>query len=176
MLRHNSTIRIREKICVNCGRPCQWFSKKRCQQCAKVEDFYAREERELAKDEGLSELITRLDSLVSKWVRYSAVGLDGLVECYTSRKRFKPSELDAGHYISRNCMYLRFDLRNIRPQSRTDNRFKYGLQAEYGKRLEEDHPGITEILLEESKIIHRWSREELRQMILEYENKLKNLK
>lgn len=173
---YNSTIRVKQKICVSCGKPCYWFSKKRCQQCAKIEDFHAKDAELQAKEDGLPELIERLDALVSKWVRYSAVGSDGLTECYTSRKRFKPADLDAGHYISRNCMFLRFDLRNIKPQSRVDNRGKYGMAAEFGKRLEEDNPGITEILLEESRIVHHWSREELKAMILEFEQKIKVIK
>jgi len=170
---YNSLIRIKEKVCISCGRTCVWFSKKRCQQCAKIEDFHAREAKEIEQEDGLPELIERLDTLVSKWVRYSAVGPDGLVECFTSGKRYKPEELDAGHYITRNCMYLRFDLRNIKPQSRGDNRYRYGLAAGFGKRLDEENPGITEILLEESRIVHHWSREELRSLISEYTQKLK---
>lgn len=173
---YNSTIIPKQKICVSCGKPCYWFSKKRCQQCAKIEDTHAKIAASQMEEDGLPELIDRLDSLVSKWVRYSAVGSDGLVECFTSRKRYKPEDVDAGHYISRNCMFLRFDLRNIKPQSRGDNRYKYGLAAEFGKRLDEENPGITEILLEESRIVHRWSRDELKQMILEFERKLKQLK
>lgn len=172
----NSTIRLKEKICISCGKPCIWFSRKRCAQCAKVEDFHAKEVQIMEQDDLLPELIERLDTLVSKWVRYSPVGPDGLVECFTSRKRYMPEDLDAGHYISRNCMYLRFDLRNIKPQSRGDNRYKYGLAAEFGRRLDEENPGITEILLEESRIIHKWSREELKDMIVEFTQRIKQLK
>lgn len=171
---YNSTIRVKQKICVSCGKPCIWFSKMRCQQCAKIETFHAREEKE-QQEEGLQDLINDLDTLVSKWVRYSAVGSDGLVECYTSGKRFPPQDLDAGHYITRSCMFLRFDPRNIKPQSRIDNRAKYGMAAEFGKRLELEHPGITEILLEESRIVYKWTREELRSLISEYTIKLKQL-
>jgi hypothetical protein len=172
---HNSTILPKKKICESCGKPCYWFSRRRCKDCSRIEDTHAKIAAAVAEEEGLPELIDRLDTLVSKWVRYGAMGPDGLTECFTSRKRYKPSELDAGHYVTRACMYLRFDLRNIKPQSRVDNRGKYGLAAEFGKRLEEENPGITEILLEESKIIHKWSRDELKQMILEFEQKLKTL-
>ena len=145
-------------------------------ECAKIEDAHAKIVVHQMDDAGLPELITKLDDLVSKWVRYSAVDEDGFVECYTSRKKYRPAELDAGHYITRNCMYLRFDLRNIKPQSRLHNRHKYGLAAKFGRRLEKDNPGVTEILLEESKIIYKWSRSELEQMISEYTQKVKSLK
>jgi len=148
-----------------------------CRDCATVNSFHKRLSKIEEQEDGLPELINRLDFLISKWVRYSAKGADGLTECFTCRKRYNPSELDAGHYITRDCQYLRFDVaRNIRPQCRHDNRGKYGLAAEFGKRLEEENPGSTEILLEESRIIHKWTRDELKQMILDFEQKLKQLK
>lgn len=174
--RHNSTIGIKLKACKSCGFPRQIFSRGRCSDCARIEDTHSKIAAAQEHDDLLPELIERLDGLVSKWVRYSPVGSDGLVECFTSRKRYKPEDIDAGHYISRNCQYLRFDLRNIKPQSRGDNRYKYGLAAEFGKRLDEENPGITEILLEESRIIHKWSREELKAMIVEFSQRIKQLK
>src|ERR1700749_464819 len=137
---YNSTIIPKKKDCVSCGRSSYIFSHGMCKSCATVNSYHNRLAKLTGQEEGLPELIERLDALVSKWVRYSAMGPDGLTECFTSRKRYKPSELDAGHYISRNCMFLRFDLRNIKPQSRSDKRFKYGLAAEFGKRLEEENP------------------------------------
>ncbi len=126
---------------------------------------------------GLPEIIEKLDDLVSQWVRYSAVDEYGLVNCYTCSKRFKPADLDAGHYVTRECMYLRFDTsRNIRPQCHICNRSNYGMAATFGKRLELEMPGVTEILLEESRLVHKWNRDELKQMILEFEQKIKQLK
>jgi hypothetical protein len=133
-------------------------------------------EREI-KEGGLQDLITDLDVLVSRWVRYSAVKTDGFVKCYTCTKRLLPPDMDAGHYISRACMLLRFDVdRNIRPQCQTCNRTKYGKAAIFGQNLEKEKPGITEILLEESRIIMKWGRDELRAMISEFTEKIKNLK
>lgn len=129
------------------------------------------------KEEGLQDLIADLDALVSKWVRYSAVDKDGLVQCYTCRVKLPPAELDAGHYISRGCMYLRFDVaRNIRPQCRPDNRSKYGKAAIFGQNLEKELPNVTEILLEESRIVFKYSREELRSLISDFTSKIKTLK
>jgi hypothetical protein len=133
-------------------------------------------EREI-KEDGLQDLITDLDVLVSRWVRYSAVGPGNLVQCYTCSNKFPPSDIDAGHYISRGCMLLRFDVdRNIRPQCQICNRTKYGKAAIFGQNLEKERPGITEILYEESKLVYKWSREELRGLIAEFTQKLKNLK
>lgn len=171
----NSTIRVKEKVCINCGKPCIWFSRKRCQQCAKVEDFYAKEEK-IVKEDGFADLIEDLDALVSKWVRFGAIDEYGLVQCYTCSTRLPPAQMDAGHYISRKCFFLRFDAsRNIRPQCGTCNRAKSGKAAQFGKNLELEHPGITEILLEESYIITRWSRDELNAMITDFKQRVKQL-
>lgn len=175
---YNSTIIPKKKTCISCGRPCIWFSKKRCQQCAKVEDFHAKMAAFQEQEGGLPELIDRLDGLVSKYVRFSAPHNNSMeIECYTCGDWRARMVMDAGHYITRNCMYLRFDTnRNIRPQCHICNRSKYGMAPAFGKRLELEMPGVTEILLEESRIVHKWSREELKQMILEFEQKLKKVK
>jgi Bacteriophage Lambda NinG protein len=172
---YNSLIRVKEKICVSCGKPCFWFSRKRCQQCAKIEDFHAKEEKVLVED-NLQDLVNDLDVLVSRWVRLSAVDKHGTIQCYTCPQVDIPSEMDAGHYITRSCMYLRFDTaRNIRCQCRICNRAKYGKAAIFGQNLEKEMPGVTEILLEESRIVHRWGRDELRSLIIEFTQKLKTL-
>lgn len=175
---YNSTIKLKQKICISCGKPCVWFSKKRCLQCSKIESYHAREAKEVEQESGLPELIDRLDGLVSKYVRFSAPrDTDYNIECYTCGDKRLPALMDSGHYITRNCMYLRFDTtRNLRPQCHICNRSKYGMAAAFGKRLEEDMPGVTEILLEESRIVYKWSRSELQALISEFTQKVKSLK
>lgn len=173
--RHNSTIGIRMRPCKSCGRDSQIFSKGRCKSCSTIEDTHAKIAASSQEEDGLPELIDRLDGLVSKWVRFSAVSKTGVASCYTCDDFFLAENMDAGHYISRNCAYLRFDLRNIKPQCRSCNRHKYGMAAAFGKHLEIDMPGVTEILLEESRIVYKWSREEMRGLISEYTQKLRQL-
>lgn len=177
MMGHNSTIIPKQKICVSCGKPCFWFSKKRCRTCSTIEDTHARMNAIQEAEDGLPELIDRLDGLVSKYVRWSAPHNENMeIECYTCGDWRPRTVMDAGHYVTRNCMFLRFDVsRNIRPQCHICNRSKYGMAAEFGKRLELERPSITEILWEESRIVHKWSRDELQQMINEYTIKLKSL-
>lgn len=172
--RHNSTIGVKLKPCKSCGFSKPIFSRGRCADCARIEDTHAKIAAAQMEEDGLPELIDRLDGLVSKYVRWSAPHKDTLIECYTCGDWRPRMVMDAGHYITRACMYLRFDVaRNIRPQCPTCNRSKYGMAAEFGKKLEMEMPGVTEILLEESRIIHKWSREELRQMINEFTQKIK---
>jgi NinG protein len=175
-----STIRAKVGQCNFAG--CSYYGQLTKGQCPthywygirmkSAEKFVERE----IKEEGLQDLITDLDVLVSKWVRYSAVGPDNLVQCYTCPSKLPPAEMDAGHYISRASMFLRWDVtRNLRPQCQPCNRSKYGKAAVFGKKLEFEMPGVTEILLEESRIIVKWSREELRGMIADFTQKLKTL-
>lgn len=173
----NSTIAIKKKNCRSCGRMDYIFSRGRCKNCSRIEDAHKKEEIKV-KQEGLSDLIEDLDTLVSKWVRYSSDRDDaGLVKCYTCNDYWEPSKLDAGHYITRACMQLRFDVsRNIRPQCPTCNRSKYGTADAFADNLELEMPGVTDILLEESRIIYRFSRDELRGLIAEFTHKVKKLK
>lgn len=173
--RHNSTIGVKKKPCKNCGKDSIIFSRGRCKNCATVEDMHSKISAHQDQEDGISELEERLWDLVSKWVRYSAANEFGMVNCYTCGNYHKPSEVDAGHYITRGCKYLKFDLRHIKPQCKTCNQAKGGMAAAFGKHLEEEHLGITEILLEESHIIHSWSREELRGMIYDFTQKVKSL-
>ena len=149
-----------------------------CKDCATVNSFHKRLAKVTEEEVGLPELINRLDGLISKYVRFSAPINDRHeIECYTCGDWRPRTVMDAGHFVSRECMYLRFDVsRNIRPQCHICNRAKYGMAEAFRTRLEKDLPGIVDILLQESHIVHKWGRDELKQMILEYEQKTKNLK
>lgn len=172
MRAYNSLIRVKEKLCVSCGKPCVWFSKKRCVTCSKVESAMAQDEKEVMAEDGLPELIDDLDRLTSQYVKLKYLGKNGLIKCYTCPSELPVKEIDCGHYISRSCMYLRFDLRNLRPQCHTCNRSKYGKAAVFAQNLEIEFPGVTDILLEESRIVYKWSRSELKNLINELSQKI----
>jgi hypothetical protein len=176
MRQFNSTIRVKKKNCSRCGKPEYIFSRGRCKSCATIEDTLAREEADVEQEEGLPELIAELDALVSRYVRLKAADKDNLVECYTCGVKKPVGEMQASHYIPRGCMLLRWDIeRNIRCACKSCNEYKRGNLAEFGKRLEIEMPGVTEILLSESFTVYKYSRNELRDMILEYKKKLKEL-
>jgi hypothetical protein len=170
---YNSTLRVKEKLCVSCGKPCIWFSKKRCTTCARNESAMAQDEKETMAEDGLPELIDDLDRLVAQYVKLKYIGKDGLIQCYTCSSRLPVKEIDCGHYISRSCMYLRFDYaRNLRCQCHTCNRSKYGKAAVFAQNLEKELPGVTEILMEESRIVYKWTRHELKALISELSQKI----
>jgi len=69
--------------------------------------------------------------------------------CISCGKWFPYEELDAGHFISRNCLQLRYDERNVNVQCRLCNRFRNGEQALYAKGLDSKYgKGTSDELLD----------------------------
>lgn len=178
--RHNSTIAIKEKACSSCGRVGPIFSKGRCKQCSTVEGTQKRMEAETNKmisSEDLSGLIEDADAIVSLYVRLKAADELGNCQCYTCPKIAPYQELQCGHYIRRGNLLLRWDVdRNLRPQCSYCNCNKHGNLAKFAQNLERDQPGLPDILMEESVIVYKPSREEIRQIIAQYAPLVKSLK
>lgn len=172
---YNSTI-ISKKKNLSCGHYDYNFSKGRCKNCATIQDSLKRIADVEMSDVSFSDLVNELDTLVSNYVRNSAKDENGLVQCYTCPTKLSVAEMQAGHYISRNSMLLRFDYaRNIRPQCPYCNCGKHGNLSIFGQRLEQEHKGITEILYEESQVVYKYSKEELKSLIVEMKQKTKPL-
>lgn len=175
---HNSTIGVKKKICKSCGKPCYWFSKQRCQQCSTIETTQARMEQateHLIKEEDLQDLISDADTVVSRYVRMKDSDKDGNCQCYTCKTKLPWKQMQAGHYIKRSHLFLRWDAdRNIRPQCEYCNCHKRGNLAVFAQNLEKESPGLPDILYEESMLIYKPTRSEIRQVILEYTGKIKN--
>jgi NinG protein len=173
MRAHNSTIKVKQKICKRCGRQKFIFSKGRCQECAKIEGAAKDDERE--QEIEFATLVSDLDAVFSRYIRHKYADKDGMVKCYTCPSIEPINMIENGHYISRSHMYLRWDERNCRPQCNICNCMKHGNIAVYAKNLEIESSGITDILLEESRMVYKWSKNELQSMISEFSKRLKQL-
>lgn len=176
--RHNSTIRIKNKICKRCGLPKPIFSRGRCVDCARIEDALSRMEEDsdvTIKEDGLQELIKDADKIFSQWVRLQGADSKGICKCYTCGKKNHWLKMQCGHYIKRGNLFLRFDPRNCRIQCVNCNVFLDGNYAEFSKRLEIERPGIVEYLLEESRLVYKPTRDEISGVIKEYSSKLKQI-
>jgi len=174
-MRYNSTI-IPKKRKLDCGCFDYPFSKNRCKMHATIEDTHKRITEFVEKEEGLPELITEADELFSKYIRLKNADKNGNVICYTCGNELRWQDSQCGHYISRSCLFLRWDDRNVRVQDNFCNCIKHGNLAIFGQKLEQEHSGITEILYEESKIIYKPTREEMKNLITELKIKLKSWK
>lgn len=172
MRAHNSTIRLKKKPCKKCGIPSYIFSKGRCKECAQRDGVAKNDAKE--QEIEFAGLIEDLDTLFSQYIR-KKYSKDGLVKCYTCPTILPVEMMTNGHYISRKHLYLRWDERNCRPQCRICNCHEDGNIPAFKAYLELENKGITEILLEESRMVYKWSKNELQAMIADYSNKLKRL-
>ena len=175
MRAYNSTIKLKQKTCVSCGKPCIWFSRKRCKQCATVQDTIARDEEEQEVDEDLQGLVDDLDMWFSKFIRLYYADSKGFVLCYTSGRKMNWKQAQCGHFISRKHFATRWLPENCRPQSPTDNCLLDGNLEVFEKKLEEENKGIVSWLKEQAREVCKPTREQLKQLIVEYRSKVKIL-
>lgn len=178
--RNNSTIGIKNKTCIVCGRSDQpWFSKKRCKSCTTIQETQAKMEaatEQMIKEEDLSDIIKDLDAVFSQYIRLKYIKPNGLLNCFTCTLEKHWSLHQCGHYIKRQHLYLRWDERNCKPQCVTCNEFSDGNIPAFTRELEKESPGLTTILQEEMNLIHKPTKTELKQLIAEYAAKVKQLK
>lgn len=178
---YNSTIKKNLKNCVSCGKPCYWFSNKRCQNCARIEDTQKRMEEEtevVIAEEDLSGLIADADTIFSQYIRLKYANERGLVKCFTCPTVKHWTMVDNGHYVKRGHLMFRLDERNCRPQCKDCNgdQKTNGKQHIFAENLEKESPGVAEYLMDERKLVYKPTREEIRQIIAEYTPKVLALK
>ena len=68
---------------------------------------------------------------------------------------------------------MRWDLRNIRPQCKTCNQYNQGELATFALNLELEQAGAVSALLEDSKIIQKWTRDDLKEKLIDIRERLK---
>jgi hypothetical protein len=85
------------------------------------------------KKESCSALKKKLDSVFSLYIRFRDKGI-----CYTCGIQKMPSEMQAGHYVSRICLILRWDEDNVHCQCYSCNCKKHGNLITYRENLVQD--------------------------------------
>ena len=161
-----------KKICKVCGNPSYIWSRGRCQRCAALQDS---KPLKIKGEEDLQNLIDDADIVFSKFIR-QFFSIDGFCQCYTCRANMRWQELDCGHFVSRATLFLRWDERNAKPQCKNCNQFKNGNLTLYAARLEMEHPGLPELLMQEAKAVYSPSREEIKGIIADYSRRIDHLK
>lgn len=61
-------------------------------------------------------LVAKLDSVISTWNRTRYADKNGIVQCYTCPKKAPIKSMQNGHYVSRSVRKLRWEPDNMRPQ------------------------------------------------------------
>ena len=121
-------------------------------------------------------IINDLDTVVSRIVRIMAANEFNYAKCYTCDFYAPWASFDAGHFVGRSHMELRFDFkRNIRNQCQSCNRLKKGNLEVYAQELEKEQKGLVEQLKEISAQPYNVSTDELKQMLFDLRQKLKPL-
>jgi hypothetical protein len=176
--RRNSTIGIKSKPCISCGKVGPIFSRKRCADCARIEDTQARMDQEnekLIEEEDLSGLIEDADAIFSRYIRLKYANANGIVKCFTCDTKKHWTLMQNGHFVKRGHLRFRLDERNCRPQCTTCNELNGGMIAVFRENLDKESPGVSEYLYDEMKLVYKPTREEIRQVIAEYTPKVKLL-
>lgn len=116
------------------------------------------------KAKPLGKLKKKMDTVFSRWIRSRDGG-----KCFTCKKVGTIETMQAGHYISRSVLSLRWDERNVHCQCMPCNIWKHGaldvyklnLQAKYGE-------GILKELAQKKNVLIRFTASELEEMIKKY--------
>lgn len=174
-----NVVKIRKELfCLACNRVVktkQYEAKSRektkvrglVREQARSENYFQAEIAAIKND---------LDYVVRRMVKLMAVDNRGWGNCYICDNPVHIEKGQAMHFIKRGETALRYDYRrNIRYGCKTCNEFKGGNLDEYEKRLNEEQSGLPEQLKEEAREVYKWSREELKQLLLSLRPKLQIL-
>lgn len=131
--------------------------------------------RKPAKKSDRSKKIERLDTVFSKFIRRRDCGFS-YGRCISCGAVIMFDTCDAGHYVNRKHMALRFDEKNVNAQCRSCNRFDEGNVQGYRRGLIEKYGEKDTELLEIKKFnTCHLSEVELDLLISEYKLKLKQI-
>ncbi len=124
----------------------------------------------------IKRLVAELDTVFSQYIRFKAADSNGMVKCYTSDKLCPIKDIQAGHYISRRHYSLRWDERNVKPQSVAENIFNQGNAPVFGRNLQKEYGNeIIDILLLKKNNSFKLERFILEALIEEYKKKIEEL-
>lgn len=126
------------------------------------------------KDKTSGMLVKELDTLISLFVRLMAADANGTVKCISCEESIYWKEADCCHFKDRDNMGTRFYLPNLAPGCQDCNRFNhYEHIAAWEKKLVY---AKRKDLEQRSRSLMKWTKPELEDMIIEYGEKVKQLR
>jgi hypothetical protein len=178
---YNSTIRQKMGQCELCpeskGR--QPLTGKLCHmhywQSVKMKSVQKQLDRETETEEDFPDLVAQADRVFSTYVRMKAANKTGILTCFICNSPVRWQDGQAMHFVKRGNLFLRWDERNVKAGDKACNEYKGGNYLMYVKQLEKDRPGITDILMEESRLAYKPTRDEIRSIITDYTQRIKLL-
>jgi hypothetical protein len=122
----------------------------------------------------IPQLIKKLDKVFSVYIRQRGMDENGINTCITCGSKHHWKELDAGHWLKRVKMNVRFDEINVQPQCRRDNWIGQGEDVKFRAALVKKYGEEAVLLLEyRGKLTKKWSRFELELLIEKYKKLVK---
>ncbi len=122
-------------------------------------------------------LIQCLDRYCSLYVRIRDANPVGNVQCYCCRAVKHYTLMQAGHFIGRANMSLRFDVKNnLRTCCEHCNCNLHGNLEVFAANLELEQKGLVEMLQEQSRSVEKIGTDELSQMLIDIRIKYNTIK
>jgi 5-methylcytosine-specific restriction endonuclease McrA len=115
-------------------------------------------------------LIKRLDTVFSKYIRLRDADTEGYCRCSTCGEVHHWTKIQAGHFISRKHYATRWNEENVHAQCVACNVFRYGEQYKFSLYLGDK---LSKELLEKSRLIAKFTDIEIKEMIDDYNDRIK---
>jgi len=123
-----------------------------------------------------AQLIKKLDTVFSKYIRLRNANTDGMVECFTCGGLFNWVHVDCGHHIPRIHKSVRFDEMNCQVQCKKCNWLGQGEEILFRENLIKKYGQDSyDLLLFRKSQTKKWSAFELEALIEHYTKEVKNL-
>lgn len=129
-----------------------------------------QDERESGVLDSVKELTLDIDRVMSRYIRLRDMGIDHKIECFCCGKKVDWKKAHAMHFINRIHLATRFLLANVKSGCVTCNVEKRGNLEVYEQRLT---PEIVNFLREQAAIVYSPSRSELKEILIDFQQKLK---
>lgn len=88
-----------------------------------------------AKERSYKTIKNELDRIFSTYIRLKGANENGICRCISCGNRDRWQDMDAGHFINRKHLSLRWSERNVHAQCRKCNRFDEGNVIGYTKAM-----------------------------------------
>jgi len=121
-----------------------------------------------------SQVVKKLDSVFSEFIRKRDMDSKGFNTCFTCGKVAHWKELQCGHFQSRKHYATRWDEQNCQVQCVGCNMFKQGEQFKFGVNLDKKYGvGVAETLEKIARFTIKFSTKELEEKITYYKELIK---
>lgn len=123
-------------------------------------------------DESLKNLEEYLVAIHSLWIRLREANAYGITSCFVCHKPIHYKEAHNSHYIDRAHRATRYSDENCHVSCPPCNLLHNDNKEPYTQAMEQWKKGITEYLKEISREVYNYTRDDIKQLLSEYQHKL----